>query len=385
MVNKYLAFNGDDVGTTIGNAIAADDHKALKNTSNSIKRGYRAVEKWIKNYGGKVITSSGDEGLYSVPEQALEGLEQVRADYKKTSGHDLTIGIGDSMSEASKALIYGKLNGKNQIVTYNPHIEDYLSDEDLEEIDEDEALPKDMDEEQVGAEIPDEEVEGEELPPEELLAEEDMAAPAENKHPDEPEHEKDMLPQEELVHDAMENEEDEKDADNIEADEEMGDEGIDGQAEDEELPIQPAEMADEKDMEDNPAKDDYSYNDVLSDMIHGHMEGEDQQPEEEEQPDAEGQDQEMHDELKEDIRTALGIFKQNKDMLEQARQTSPEMYEATVTMLRAMIEMSKMLGYGAEQDMVDQEAQDELVDQFPDANTEEPQPEDEMEMVPEKK
>ena len=109
----------------------------------------------------------------------------------------------------------------------------------------------------------------------------------------------------------------------------------------------------------------YDYNNAMADMIHGHMEGGEGEGEEAPMEESgEGQGEEV---LKDDIRSALMIFKQNKDILEQARQQSPEMYEATVTMLRAMIEMAKQLGYAPEQDIAEVEAQEEMAEGFPQA------------------
>ena len=57
----YVAINGDDVGSKIGEAIASDDHEALQNTSNSINQSHDMIGKWVESVGGKPISSSGDE------------------------------------------------------------------------------------------------------------------------------------------------------------------------------------------------------------------------------------------------------------------------------------------------------------------------------------
>jgi hypothetical protein len=52
------------------------------------------------------------------------------------------------------------------------------------------------------------------------------------------------------------------------------------------------------------------------------------------------------------VRQSLQAFKMSKDYLEQAKQQSPEFYQANIGMIRAMIEMAKLLGFSgpAQQD-----------------------------------
>lgn len=136
MANVFIAVNGDDVGHHIGNAIISDNHEELSRLSGSIKNAHQFIDQWVEQMGGKVHVTSGDEGIYSLPEEALSQLEDLRNEYKNMSGTTLTIGVGSTMSEASKALIYGKMNDKNQVVEYEPQIDDYISSEDMDDEDE---------------------------------------------------------------------------------------------------------------------------------------------------------------------------------------------------------------------------------------------------------
>jgi hypothetical protein len=54
---------------------------------------------------------------------------------------------------------------------------------------------------------------------------------------------------------------------------------------------------------------------------------------------------------------ALEGFKANKQILERAKEKAPELYDSCIAMLRAMIEMSKMLGLGEEQNPLEDEQQ----------------------------
>ena len=68
----FLAVNGDDVGSTIGNAIATDNHTELSSVSGSIKDSHGKIEEWAKSVGGRVVTSSGDEAILQIPAEAVD-------------------------------------------------------------------------------------------------------------------------------------------------------------------------------------------------------------------------------------------------------------------------------------------------------------------------
>jgi hypothetical protein len=133
----YIAANGDGIGEQIGNAIMSDDHQALSGLSRKFKEAHSNIEKWAQKKGGEIVASSGDEVIFSIPEEALNELESVKDTYAQASGTTLTIGIGQTISQASKALIYGKLNDKNQIVEYEPQMDDYISNDEEPDVEED--------------------------------------------------------------------------------------------------------------------------------------------------------------------------------------------------------------------------------------------------------
>ena len=398
----YLAINGDDVGAKIGEAIANDDQESLAGVTGSVNSGLSICKDWAEKSGGEVLSSSGDECLIKVPQEAVNELNEIKAACEKECGHSMTIGMGSSMSEAAKALIYGKLNGKNQVVEYDESVEQGIrEDEGAEE--EEQALEEEFESDEEGTEeidVPEDEIDGD-------YGSEEMADA-------QPEHEQDMSEEEEFVHDAQENRADELDEDNIEADEEYEDsdegyeeeydeedaeaiegdeeEGLDGKYDgDEEAPIEDEyeegeealeEDADEEDMM-APEEEEYNHNDMLEDMMDANMEeGSEEEipqdemmeePMEEEYPDEmmeeedpsmgmepEGEDDDSA--LREDIFHALQVFKQNKDMLEQSAQTNPMMYQATMGMLRSMIAMAHKLGYTGPQDDAEPPMESEVDD-----------------------
>jgi hypothetical protein len=452
MEQIFLAVNGDDVGKGIGNAIATDDHEELGRLSESINTSHSMIEEWVQNSGGQTVTSSGDEGIYQIPHEKLNEVEDIRAQYAEMSGNTLTIGVGASMSEASKALIYGKLNAKDQIIHYEPQIEDYLSDEGYEE---DEETTESLQDE---AALPDPEaIEGEAVEdefaaqggevPEDFAGEDEAAEfdidPEGEEEALIPEHEKGMSEEEEFAHDSAENAEDELDEDIVEADEEdpyvegmpeeegyadsaeaaaaeiapedmiedESEEGMNGMTnaeEGEEEIIPEGESSDNAFNEEGETYEELGPEDIaggtgpeagmegemppeeggmppgmegemppeagmegiegegddtqgmLSDMIHGQLNGEEEEGEE-------GNEDQLRDEIAE----ALIAFKQNKASLEEAQATNPQLYEATITMLRSMIEMAKKLGFSPEQQMEEKEAVQELEEEFPQDEAEE--------------
>lgn len=122
----YIAGDGDGIGSHVGQAVLHDDEQALHEISNAINEGQQTVIEWTESNGGTVISAGGDEFVAILPEELYEQLEDLREAYAQIVGATLTIGVGSSMSEAGKSLIYGKLNGKDQISHYDPSMEDFL-------------------------------------------------------------------------------------------------------------------------------------------------------------------------------------------------------------------------------------------------------------------
>ena len=414
----YIAINGDNVGENIGNAIASDDHENLEKITGGLKGAHDSIGEWVESVGGKIVTQSGDEGIYHIPPEAYDEneIDKIREMYSEQTGTTVTVGVGESMSEASKALIYGKLNDKDQVVEYDSHIDDYISsheeDEELEdeELEDEENLsnnnletggdqdsiaendekaingesaseetdetqddlglddeveePSDEDEDdkvemdaddlvdehedlvdtlespsheddleeareqqaelEEYKEIADEDEESKEKISEIIDEGEDEAiieVPEDEVDGDygseemaeaQPEHEKEMAEDEEFIHDAQENREDELDDDIIEADEEN--------------------------------RENEKKHGMISDMIHANMQG----------------SEENNSELKQKIMQSLQSFKQNKAMIEQAKQADPEFYGSIMNMLQSMIEMAKQLNMNPEQDLENKNIEEEL-------------------------
>jgi hypothetical protein len=123
----YIAGDGDNIGQEVGQSVLADDVEALHEVSQRINQGQNMVMDWAEQNGGRVISAGGDEFVLEMPQGCdPQALEDLRGQYQQAVGATLTLGCGNSMSEAGKALIAGKLQGKDQVVQYDPSVEDKL-------------------------------------------------------------------------------------------------------------------------------------------------------------------------------------------------------------------------------------------------------------------
>jgi len=437
---KFIAVNGDNVGDSIGSAIATDNHEELSKITGGLKDAHGAIDQWIESVGGEIVTSSGDEGIYKIPAEAYDEatIDSLRSQYSESTGTTITVGIGASMSEASKALIYGKLNDKDQVVEYDPHVDDYIAGHDEEVVDDEEVPEHEQHLDEEGKAIHDateNETDEEEIYEEDMaqVGEESLAGPDDEnmEYQDEvPEMEETALEGEAPIGEtdeampegefdetlAQEGEMSEDDLDvnpedrleqvvgdldgDGDVDAMIPEEGqIDVAAEAEELPEVGGEFGDEdapemaagpegmmpeEGMEElpeegmeagMPGEEDLEDNQsALTDMIHANM-GEDG----EEMPEEEGDNEELRD----DIASSLMTFKENKQMLEQAKQENPKLYEATILMLRSMIEMAKKLNMDPEADVEEQMAMDEMPDAAEEFGEELPEEEEAVEDSPE--
>lgn len=122
-MNIYICIDGDDIGAIVGQNRQADDVPALKRISQAIQAGNDLFANWCDRYHGNVIENGGDEVALEVPADALIELPKIREQYKDITGHTVSVGIGHRISEANKALISAKLNGKDRITLYSAAVE----------------------------------------------------------------------------------------------------------------------------------------------------------------------------------------------------------------------------------------------------------------------
>lgn len=123
----FMAYDGDNAGRLIGRAVLADNAQALHDASNRIAHGHDIVHEWVKSQGGQVISGGGDEGTFTIPSSAINEIENLRKDYQYATNLTMTVGVGQSLSQAGKALMVGKFRGKDQVCQFDESIEQELA------------------------------------------------------------------------------------------------------------------------------------------------------------------------------------------------------------------------------------------------------------------
>lgn len=394
----YVAIDADNVGEQVGNAVLNNDEAQLSDLSSNINSGVGVFSQWAEGAGGKVISSGSDEAILKVPASEMEKLDEIRSIYKQKTGFSISVGIGSTVAESAKALIYAKVNGKDQIVDYSPEIERAMQQavtgnmqEEVEEETEKEV------EEEMGEEEVEEETEEIDVPADEV----DGDYGSEEMADGQPEDEQEMGEEEEFIHDAQENREDEADEDIIEDDmeeevdeeteeiaediaEEMeedstedvdvdgqsdiseehgeieAEDDLDGDGDIEHEEAMAAEMGEEEEYTDEDDYDDEIMEEPeqeLSDSIESEM-GEELPQEMEEEMEG-GMDDES---LRQVIFQSLQSFKENKEFLDSLSQSNPDLYGSLIYCLQAMIEMARQLGYGnVDEEMADEMEEDDML------------------------
>ena len=120
----FIAVDGDAIGAKVGQAVLHDDIASLEEVSHAINAGQNLLIDFVESKGGKVISAGGDELVAGFNQEVSpDELEQIRQQYANIVGATLTVGTGSLPSEAGKALIFGKLNGKDQVAVFSPEVE----------------------------------------------------------------------------------------------------------------------------------------------------------------------------------------------------------------------------------------------------------------------
>ena len=96
--------------------------------SKIIDSGQLALKHWAEQHGGQVYIFGGDDVSFFVPRSEEHRIEEARQLYHKLTGYTATVGVGDTISHAAHAMVYGKLHGKNQLNRWTPEIEVALKD-----------------------------------------------------------------------------------------------------------------------------------------------------------------------------------------------------------------------------------------------------------------
>lgn len=122
----YISFDGDNIGNAVARAESKDDEDALMDISQRIQRGQDLFVDFLVHHQGRLVEAGGDEGLGRCSSNCLADVEEFRQRYKDLVGATVTVGVGEKISQATKARMLGKLRGKDQVCYYDESTESEL-------------------------------------------------------------------------------------------------------------------------------------------------------------------------------------------------------------------------------------------------------------------
>ena len=124
----FVSMDGDNIGASVQRAAMADDLETIINQSNIISEGQKLVRQWAKSKDADIYLDGGDDISFTLPKDCVDDLDDLRRAYKSKTGFTVTIGLGDTISRAGHAMLYGKVKGKNQVNEWSPEIDKKLKE-----------------------------------------------------------------------------------------------------------------------------------------------------------------------------------------------------------------------------------------------------------------
>ena len=391
----YLSGDADNAGQQVGRAVLSNDTRKLSEISAKIHRGYsKIVKPWLQSIGGEAISAGGDEFTARIDADLMDQLEELRDRYQEATGFTISIGVGNTLSESGKALIAAKVQGKDQVLVYEPSIEDvlsgikeesesekqnkaYLSDgkdkedtEDLEETDKEESDEKSNDsedldpnsEEQTSDETdsdPEENTQENKKGPEEDGDIEDQKLPESDDQSEETEEQVDPKDQEQDDSQESDQENDPQledrkiKSDDLrqkiqskmeENDEEEPDEGLAEDKTEDQEDNQDKTQDEGSDKADSvPVEDDIETGDEQENSTED-IQTDTQNPEIDPEANTMPGDEALSPEIKQRIIESLTTWKDRKEFLDKLKETDPELHASIINMIRSMIDMAKKHG-----------------------------------------
>jgi hypothetical protein len=122
----YVSIDGDNIGASVERAAMADDLATIISQSQKIESGSKLITKWAEDHDGDIYIAGGDDVAFTLPKDNIPLLNELKQKYQDVTDYTITIGVGDSISKAGHAMLYGKMNGKNQVNIWNRSIEDFV-------------------------------------------------------------------------------------------------------------------------------------------------------------------------------------------------------------------------------------------------------------------
>lgn len=126
----YISLDGDNIGSGIGKYSLKDNIIEAKHLEKSLQNAYKSILNLLerkKNPEFQFILHGGDDLVFTYSSAGLNDIEYIRNLFKDLTGFSATVGIGNSIADSVKALLFGKLTGKNKLVIWKPSYETILN------------------------------------------------------------------------------------------------------------------------------------------------------------------------------------------------------------------------------------------------------------------
>ena len=143
----------------MADSILADDHEGAANSHQAMQAAHQQMTDFVDHWHGQIISSGGEDGILAFEvndtEMFLQDLENLQQHLQELSGTQMTIGVGERLSEAGKAFLYAKMTESPEVTIYDEGMEQEIDQAggEAEEMPEEEGsfYDEDADQEEDGA------------------------------------------------------------------------------------------------------------------------------------------------------------------------------------------------------------------------------------------
>lgn len=122
----FVSMDGDNIGASVERAAMANDIDTIMRQSAIIVAGQKFIRQWALSNDADIYIDGGDDIAFTLPMDQVGALNILKRGYYEQTSFTITIGVGDTISRAGHAMLYGKLKGKNQINIWSPEISEEL-------------------------------------------------------------------------------------------------------------------------------------------------------------------------------------------------------------------------------------------------------------------
>lgn len=126
-MNVFICWDGDHIGRQVERARMNDDTEGVRRISQGIDAGNAVWKSWVESHGGNLVSMGGDEGAAEVPADYLDELPKIRVQYGERVGSPVSVGVGTKLSEADKALVAAKHSGGDRVVFFTDEIDELVA------------------------------------------------------------------------------------------------------------------------------------------------------------------------------------------------------------------------------------------------------------------